>query len=106
MSKNLFIHDHVIDRSAREKNLQQKSHFFLFTGLSGSGKSTVAGKFEEKLVSKGYKTVLLDGDHFRHGLSAGLGFSKEDRNENLRRVAETGKLFVGAGIIVLAAFVS
>jgi adenylyl-sulfate kinase len=78
----------------------------LFTGLSGSGKSTLAIGLEDELFKRGYKVFLLDGDNVRTGISSNLGFSYEDRAENVRRVAEVAKLFVDAGIIVLAALIS
>ena len=77
-----------------------------FTGLSGSGKSTLAHAAEEALFVKGCYTYILDGDNMRHGLNSDLGFSEEDRRENIRRIGEVAKLFVDAGIIVLAAFIS
>lgn len=77
-----------------------------FTGFSGAGKSTLAHAVEERLHQKGCRTFVLDGDNVRHGISAGLGFSTVDRAENLRRVGELGKLFVEAGVITLAAFIS
>lgn len=83
-----------------------KSLIVWFTGLSGSGKSTIANRVEEILHEEGVSTYLLDGDHLRHGLNADLGFSPEDRRENIRRIGETAKLFVDAGVVVLATFVS
>lgn len=77
-----------------------------FTGLSGSGKSTLAHAVEEELFRKGCYTYILDGDNIRHGLNSDLGFSEADRRENIRRIGEVAKLFVDAGIIVLAAFIS
>ena len=77
-----------------------------FTGLSGSGKSTIANRVEQELFKKGLKTYTLDGDNIRTGINRGLGFSEEDRHENLRRIAEVAKLFVDAGIITIGAFVS
>ena len=105
---NLCIvwHEHKIKRSDREKLKNQKGCVLWLTGLSGCGKSTIANMLEERLNGKGYHTYLLDGDNIRHGLSKGLGFSEEDRLENIKRVAETAKLFVDAGIIVIASFIS
>ncbi len=79
---------------------------FLFTGLSGSGKSTLANALEIKLHSQNIRTYVLDGDNMRDGLNKDLGFSPEDRSENIRRIGEIGKLFVDAGIVILAAFVA
>lgn len=76
------------------------------TGLSGSGKSTLAHQVEEMLNSKGWYTYILDGDNIRHGLNGDLGFSETDRSENIRRIGEVAKLFVDAGVVVLAAFIS
>jgi adenylyl-sulfate kinase len=99
-------HEHKIKRSDREKLKNQKGCVLWLTGLSGCGKSTIANMLEERLNEKGCHTYLLDGDNIRHGLSRGLGFSEEDRLENIKRVAEAAKLFVDAGIIVIASFIS
>ena len=99
-------HEHKVKRSDREKLKNQKGCVLWLTGLSGCGKSTIANLLEERLNEKGYHTYLLDGDNIRHGLSKGLGFSEEDRLENIKRVAEAAKLFVDAGIIVIASFIS
>ena len=99
-------HEHKIKRSDREKLKNQKGCVLWLTGLSGCGKSTIANLLEERLNEKGRHTYLLDGDNIRHGLSRGLGFSEEDRLENIKRVAEVAKLFVDAGIIVIASFIS
>ncbi|MFD0931962.1 adenylyl-sulfate kinase [Psychroflexus salinarum] len=106
MSKNIVIHDYDISRSKRNKVNGHESFVLWFTGLSGSGKSTIANKVEEELFYKGISTYALDGDNIRSGINKGLGFSKEDRLENLRRISEVGKLFVDAGIVTIAAFVS
>lgn len=106
MSENIVIHDYDISRSKRNKVNGHESFVLWFTGLSGSGKSTIANKVEEELFYKGISTYALDGDNIRSGINKGLGFSKEDRLENLRRIAEVGKLFVDAGIVTIAAFVS
>lgn len=90
----------------REKLNGHKGGILWFTGLSGSGKSTVAAVIEENLHSKGVRTYLLDGDNIRHGLNKDLGFSPEDRKENIRRISEVAKLFVDAGLIVLVSFIS
>lgn len=86
--------------------MKQKPVVIWFTGLSGSGKSTLANATETLLYQKGYKTFLLDGDNVRSGLNKDLGFSKEDRNENIRRIGEVAKLMLEAGIIVISAFIS
>ena len=99
-------HEHKIKRSGREKLKNQKGCVLWLTGLSGCGKSTIANMLEEILNTKGSHTYLLDGDNIRHGLSRGLEFSDEDRMENIRRVAEAARLFVDAGIIVIASFIS
>jgi adenylyl-sulfate kinase len=91
------------DRSIQKK---QQPCILWFTGLSGAGKSTIAGAVEHKLFEMGHHTYLLDGDNVRHGLNKDLGFSDEDRIENIRRIGETSKLFVDSGLIVLTAFIS
>jgi len=95
-----------IDKSVRSKLKRQKPCVIWFTGLSGSGKSTIANLIEAKLAGHGHHTYMLDGDNIRHGLSRDLGFTVEDRVENIRRVAECAKLFVDAGLIVLVALIS
>ncbi len=99
-------HSHKVKREEREKIKNQKGCALWFTGLSGSGKSTIANEVEYLLNKSGYHTYLLDGDNLRHGLNKDLGFDYKDRVENIRRVAEVSKLFVDAGIIVLIAFIS
>lgn len=106
MNKDIVWHEHAIDKAARAEQKGHKAFLLWFTGLSGSGKSTVAGALEQELYRQGVHTYLLDGDNVRHGLCKGLGFSQEDRKENLRRVGEASKLMVDAGLVVLAAFVS
>ncbi|NEV94463.1 adenylyl-sulfate kinase [Psychroflexus sp. YR1-1] len=106
MSENIVLHDYDISRSQRNKVNGHESFVLWFTGLSGSGKSTIANKVEEELFYKGITTYALDGDNIRSGINKGLGFTKEDRLENLRRIAEVAKLFVDAGVVTLAAFVS
>ncbi|SMC28761.1 adenylylsulfate kinase [Clostridium acidisoli DSM 12555] len=103
---NIVWHNTSVKRSDREKLLKQKGILLWLTGLSGSGKSTVATMLEQKLNDAGKLTYLLDGDNVRHGLNSDLGFSKEDRIENIRRIAELSKLFVDAGIITIATFIS
>lgn len=105
-STNIVWHQYKVDKDKRAELLNQKPAVLWFTGLSGSGKSTVANVVENLLFERGYKTYLLDGDNVRHGLCADLTFSDEDRKENIRRIGELSKLFVDAGIIVLATFVS
>ena len=95
-----------ISKEIREKSLNQKARTIWFTGLSGSGKSTLANEVEKRLVAMGKHTMLLDGDNVRMGLNNNLGFSDEDRVENIRRIAETAKLMNDAGLIVLTAFIS
>lgn len=95
-----------IDRRSRERLLAQNSIILWFTGLSGSGKSTIAHAAEEKLHSMGRLTYVFDGDNVRHGLCSDLSFSPEGRAENLRRIAEMVKLFLDAGLICMSAFIS
>ncbi len=106
MNKDIVWHSHAIDKATRAEQKGHKAFLLWFTGLSGSGKSTIAGALEQELFRRGVHTYLLDGDNVRHGLCKGLGFSAEDRQENLRRVGEAAKLMVDAGLVVLAAFVS
>ncbi|MEO8088048.1 MAG: adenylyl-sulfate kinase [Bacteroidota bacterium] len=104
--KNIIPHGHKITMQERRELLAQNSKIIWFTGLSGSGKSTIAGRVEELLNERGFLTYLLDGDNVRMGLNKNLGFTADDRNENIRRAGEISKLFVDAGVIVLAAFIS
>jgi adenylylsulfate kinase len=106
MNKDIVWHEHAIDKNARAAQNGHKAFVLWFTGLSGSGKSTIAGALEQELFRRGVHTYLLDGDNVRHGLCKGLGFTLADRQENLRRVGEAAKLMVDAGLVVLAAFVS
>ncbi len=106
MSENIIQHTHPIGKSDRLKNNGHQAKVIWFVGLSGSGKSTLAGNLEAVLHHKGYKTYVLDGDNVRLGLNNDLGFSKQDRTENVRRIAEVARLFNEAGIIVLSAFIS
>ncbi|NGX17027.1 sulfate adenylyltransferase subunit CysN [Wenzhouxiangella sp. XN24] len=105
-SQNIHLQHTDIDKAARAAAKGQKPCVLWFTGLSGSGKSTVANLVEKKLHAMGYHTYLLDGDNVRHRLNRDLGFTEEDRVENIRRVAEVAKLMVDAGLIVLTAFIS
>ena len=104
--KNIVPHGHKITMHDRRELLAQNSKIIWFTGLSGSGKSTIAGRVEEMLNERGFLTYLLDGDNVRTGLNKNLGFNDEDRNENIRRIGEVSRLFIDAGVIVLTAFIS
>ena len=104
---NIFpIYDKLLDRNSKEQLLQQRAKVLWFTGLSGSGKSTIANAVENELHQMEHLTMLLDGDNVRVGISNNLGFSEEDRRENIRRIAEVSKLFVQAGVITICCFVS
>ncbi len=105
-STNIVWHHATVTRARREAQSNHRGAIIWFTGLSGSGKSTLAHAVEEQLHQQGCRTFVLDGDNVRHGLCGDLGFSAEDRIENIRRVGEVAKLFVEAGIIVLTAFIS
>ncbi len=105
--QNIYpIFDRMLSRADKEQLLGQRGVMLWFTGLSGSGKSTVAIALERELQKRGLLCRILDGDNIRSGINANLGFSEEDRRENIRRVAEVAKLFVDTGIITIAAFVS
>jgi adenylylsulfate kinase len=104
--ENVVWHAHPVTRDAREQQHGHRGVVLWFTGLSGSGKSTVAGAVEEALHQAGVSSYLLDGDNVRHGLCNDLGFSDADRKENIRRVGEVAKLMVDAGLVVLTAFIS
>ena len=105
--ENIYpIFDRMMTREDKEQLLHQRGVMLWFTGLSGSGKSTVAIALERELHKRGLLCRILDGDNIRSGINANLGFSAEDRRENIRRVAEVAKLFVDTGIITIAAFVS
>ncbi|WP_446899080.1 adenylyl-sulfate kinase [Clostridium sp. LBM24168] len=105
-STNIVWHKTFVNRELREKLLNQKGTVIWFTGLSGSGKSTIASQLEVKLYNMGKLTYILDGDNIRYGLSSNLGFTKKDRSENIRRISEVCKLFADVGIITIATFVS
>ena len=105
-SKNITKITTHVTRQDREKMLGQKGVTLWFTGLSGSGKSTVAIEVDRVLTERGVACSVLDGDNVRHGLNSDLGFSPEDRNENIRRIGEVAKLFTESGIINLTAFIS
>lgn len=106
MTEHITWHDLQITRKDRETLLNQKGKLLWFTGLSGSGKSTIANALSKKLMSQKNICYVLDGDNIRHGLNGDLGFSEQDRVENIRRIAEVSKLFVDCGIITLTAFIS
>ncbi|UJF18006.1 adenylyl-sulfate kinase [Vibrio sp. SS-MA-C1-2] len=105
-SPDVVWHQSSISQKNRTQLNEHQSALLWFTGISGSGKSTIANAVEVELYRRGVRTYLLDGDNVRHGLNSDLGFSDQHRTENIRRVGETGKLFVDAGLIVLAAFIS
>lgn len=105
-SANTVWHRATVTRQRREQKNAHKSVVLWFTGLSGSGKSTLAHAVEEQLHQSGMNTFVLDGDNVRHGLSSDLGFSDMDRKENIRRISETAKLLLEAGVITLTAFIS
>ena len=99
-------YDQMVTRESKEWLLQQHAKVVWFTGLSGSGKTTIARDLEKALYEMGHTTMLLDGDNVRAGINNNLGFSPEDRHENIRRIAETAKLFLDCGVITLCCFVS
>lgn len=103
---NVVWHEGHVDRAQREALVNQKGVLIWFTGLPSSGKSTTAFTVEHALVEQGHLAYVLDGDNIRHGLNKNLGFSAEDRAENIRRIGELGKLFADAGVITLSSFVS
>ena len=105
-SKNITWHVGDVSRAERERLLGQQGVTVWLTGLSGSGKSTIAVAAEKKLVEAGRTAYVLDGDNVRHGLNSNLGFSPDDRSENIRRVGEVAKLFTDAGMIVFTSFIS
>lgn len=105
-NKNIVWHEQYITKEKRETLLNQKPCILWFTGISGSGKSTIANAVEVELFKKDRKTYLLDGDNVRHGLNKDLGFTEFDRVENIRRIGEVSKLFVDSGLIILTAFIS
>ncbi len=100
------IYDRMLSRADKEELLGQRGRMIWFTGLSGSGKSTIALGVERELHRRGILCRILDGDNIRSGINRNLGFSAEDRSENIRRIAEVGRLFVDTGIVTLAAFIS
>lgn len=107
MAENIYpIYDQMMTRAEKEELLHQQGLMVWFTGLSGSGKSTIAMGVERELHKRGILCRILDGDNIRAGINSNLGFSSEDRMENIRRIAEIGKLFVQTGVVTLACFVS
>ena len=105
-STNVTWVESAVTREARETRRGHRGAVLWFTGLSASGKSTLATEVEKELFSEGYFSYVLDGDNFRHGLNGDLGFSPEDRTENMRRVGEVAKLVAESGALVLTAFIS
>lgn len=106
LSTNIVWHDSKVSKEDRQELKQHKSAILWFTGLSGSGKSTISSALEKELYIHGFHTYRLDGDNVRHGLNKNLGFSQEDRTENIRRIGEVSKLMVDAGLFTLTAFIS
>ena len=106
VSKNITAVSHGVSLEQRWQKHGHKGGVLWFTGLSGSGKSTLAMALEGALFAKGYETFVLDGDNLRYGLNANLGFSEEDRSENIRRAGEVAALFAKSGVVVLTAFIS
>lgn len=105
-SSNVVWHATQVSKRERNSRNNHKSTIIWFTGLSGSGKSTIACALEKRLHDMSTQTYILDGDNMRHGLNSDLGFSSEDRKENIRRIGEVARLFVDAGVIVLSSFIS
>src|SRR6266513_2120131 len=103
---NITWHEGHVTSDEREKMLKQKGATLWFTGLSGSGKSTIAFTLEHALVQRGKLAYVLDGDNIRHGLNKNLGFTAADREENIRRIGEVAKLFADAGLVTLTSFIS
>ncbi|RHW38962.1 adenylyl-sulfate kinase [Neobacillus notoginsengisoli] len=106
MTEHLVWHPSLVTKTDRQLLNGHKSFVLWFTGLSGSGKSTLANEVDRQLYKLGVKSYVLDGDNIRHGLNKGLGFSQEDRIENIRRIGEVSRLFVDSGQVVLTAFIS
>jgi len=107
MPDNIFpIYDQLLQKEDKERFLKQHAKVLWFTGLSGSGKSTIAKEIEKALFQKGYLAHVLDGDNIRTGINSNLGFSEEDRIENIRRISEISKIMTDAGVITLSCFIS
>lgn len=107
MNQHIYpIFDRILQKSDKEKLLNQRAKVLWFSGLSGSGKSTIAKEVERELYNKGFLTQILDGDNIRSGINSNLGFSENDRIENIRRISEISKLMVNAGIITINSFIS
>ena len=107
MSDNIFpIYDQLVSRQEKEDFLNQQGAVFWLTGLSGSGKSTMAKQLERQLFNEGFVVQVLDGDNVRSGINNNLGFSEDDRKENIRRIAEVAKLFSASGVVTICSFVS
>ena len=106
VATNITWHEGHVEREHRNKLLKQGGATIWFTGLSASGKSTIAFTIEHALVERGHLAYVLDGDNIRHGLNKNLGFSPEDREENIRRIGEVSKLFADAGLLTLTSFIS
>ena len=106
VATNITWHEGHVERKDREDLLKQKGATIWFTGLSGSGKSTVAFTVEHALVERGHLAYVLDGDNIRHGLNKNVGFSPEDREENIRRIGEVAKLFADTGVLTFSSFIS
>src|SRR6056300_182736 len=104
--ENIYVHDHTITTQERNGKYGHKSPVLWFTGLSGSGKSTVANALESMLFERGIKTYILDGDNVRSGLNSDLGFTDEDRIENIRRISHLAQLFSDSGTVSIASFIS
>ena len=104
--KNLFPHKHFVSAELRKKLTNQKPILIWLTGISGSGKSTIANELEKKLYENNFLSYLLDGDNIRIGLNKDLGFTDDDRKENIRRISEVSRLMLDAGLIVITAFIS
>jgi len=105
-TSNIFWQEHTVNRQSRESLNKHRGSILWFTGLSGSGKSTLSTAVEAALHQRGILTMTLDGDNIRHGLCSDLSFSEEDRQENIRRIGETAKLFMETGVVILTAFIS
>lgn len=106
ITKNVTWHETIVTKEDRYQLNQHRSAVIWFTGLSGAGKSTLANAVDAKLFQRRVRSYVLDGDNIRHGLNRGLGFSEQDRKENIRRIGEVAKLFVDSGIVTLTAFIS